>query len=56
MSRTATMVIATLAGAGYLAWIAAVEGWRAWVVFGLVLLVAGCAALAHWLMGRARGR
>ena len=45
------MVIATLAGAGYLAWIAAVEGWRAWVVVGLVLLVAGCAALAHWLMG-----
>jgi len=49
-----TLVLGLLAGPAYVAWIAGVEGRRIFVVAGLVLLVAGCAALAHWLMAMTR--
>ena len=31
-----------------------VEGRRVWVVGGLVVLIAGCAAIAHYLMSLTR--
>lgn len=49
-----TLVLGLLAGPVYLAWVAGIEGRRIWVVLGLVLLVAGCAALAHRLMAMTR--
>jgi hypothetical protein len=48
------LLFGLLSGPAYIAWIAGVEGGRIWVVLGLILLIAGCASLAHWLMGRAR--
>jgi len=48
------LLVSVLVGIGYLAWVTAIEGRRVWVVFGLILLIAGCAALAHWAMGRTR--
>jgi len=50
----AFLVISFLLGIAYLAWVAAVEGPRIWVVLGLILLIAACAALAHRLMARTR--
>lgn len=49
-----TLLLGLLAGPAYLAWVAGIEGRRIWVVLGLVLLVAGCATLAHWLMALTR--
>jgi hypothetical protein len=49
-----TLILGILAGPLYLAWVAGIEGRRIWVVLGLVLLVAGCAALAHRLMAMTR--
>lgn len=49
-----TLVVGLLAGPVYLAWVAGIEGRRIWVVLGLVLLVAGCAGLAHRLMAMTR--
>ena len=49
-----TLVLGLLAGPVYLAWIAGIEGRRIWVVLGLILLVAGCATLAHRLMAMTR--
>ena len=49
-----SLVLCILLGPAYIAWMAGVEGRRALVVAGLVLLMAGCAGLAHWLMGRTR--
>lgn len=49
-----TLILGLLAGPVYLAWVAGIEGRRIWVVLGLVLLVAGCAALAHRLMAMTR--
>ena len=49
-----TLVLGLLAGPVYLAWVAGIEGRRIWVVLGLVLLVAGCAGLAHRLMAMTR--
>lgn len=49
-----TLILGILAGPVYLAWVAGIEGRRIWVVLGLVLLVAGCAALAHRLMAMTR--
>jgi len=48
------LVFGLLAGPAYIAWIAGVEGGRIWVVLGLILLIAGSASLAHWLMGKTR--
>lgn len=49
-----SLILGLLAGPAYVAWIAGVEGNRIFVVLGLILLVAGCAGLAHWLMGMTR--
>lgn len=49
-----TLILGILAGPLYVAWIAGIEGRRIWVVVGLILLVAGCAALAHRLMAMTR--
>ncbi|HEV7514721.1 MAG TPA: hypothetical protein VGR07_00325 [Thermoanaerobaculia bacterium] len=48
------LAFSILLGVGYLLWVTAIEGWRVWVIVGLVALIAGCAALAHWAMGRTR--
>lgn len=49
-----SLILGLLAGPAYIAWVAGVEGHRIFVVLGLILLVAGCAGLAHWLMGMTR--
>lgn len=49
-----TLILGILAGPLYVAWIAGIEGRRIWVIVGLILLVAGCAALAHRLMAMTR--
>lgn len=49
-----TLILGILAGPLYLAWVAGIEGRRIWVVAGLVVLVAGFAALAHRLMAMTR--
>lgn len=49
-----TLVLGLLAGPVYLAWVAGIEGRKIWVVLGLILLVAGCATLAHRLMAMTR--
>jgi hypothetical protein len=48
------LAVSILLGIGYLFWVTAIEGWRVWVIVGLIALIAGCAALAHWAMGRTR--
>lgn len=49
-----SLILGLLAGPAYIAWVAGVEGHRIFVVLGLILLVAGCAGLAHWLMALTR--
>jgi hypothetical protein len=49
-----SLILGILAGPLYVAWIAGIEGRRIWVIVGLVVLVAGCAALAHRLMAMTR--
>ncbi|HYN20751.1 MAG TPA: hypothetical protein VE078_07320 [Thermoanaerobaculia bacterium] len=49
-----SLILGVLAGPLYVAWIAGVEGRRIWVIVGLIVLVAGCAALAHRLMAMTR--
>jgi hypothetical protein len=48
------LAVSILLGIGYLAWVTAIEGRRVWIVAGLVALIAACAAIAHWAMGRTR--
>jgi hypothetical protein len=48
------LAVSILLGLGYLYWMTAIEGWRVWVIVGLIALTAGCAALAHWAMERTR--
>ncbi len=48
------LAVSILLGLGYLYWMTAIEGWRVWVIVGLIALIAGCAALAHWAMERTR--
>jgi hypothetical protein len=48
------LAVSILLGIGYLLWVTAIEGWRVWVIVGLIALIVGCAALAHWAMGRTR--
>jgi hypothetical protein len=50
-----SLAICVLAGPAYVVWVAGIEGPKALVVAGLVVLVAACGALAHYWMGRARG-
>ncbi len=49
-----SLFLGLAAGPAYVAWIAGVEGSRIFVVLGLILMVAGFAGLAHWLMGLTR--
>jgi hypothetical protein len=49
-----SLILGVLAGPLYVAWIAGLEGRRIWVIVGLIVLVAGCAALAHRLMAMTR--
>jgi hypothetical protein len=48
------IAVSIVIGIAYLYWVTAIEGWRVWVIVGLMALTAGCAALAHWMMGRTR--
>jgi hypothetical protein len=50
------MVLAVLVGAAYVVWLAWVEGWRLWVVAGVMVLVALAGAAVHLAMGMARER
>lgn len=43
-----------LIGPAYVLWMTGVEGRRIWVVVGIILLIALCAAVAHRLMAMAR--
>ena len=49
-----SMVLAMLIGLGYLIWLAWAEGWRLWVVVGVMVGVAALGGLAHLAMGLAR--
>ncbi len=48
------VVFSLLLAVAYLYWMTAIEGWRVWVVVGLIALTAACAGLAHWAMERTR--
>jgi hypothetical protein len=48
------ILLVFLTGPAYLLWMTGVEGRRIWVVGGIVLLIAACAALAHRLMAMTR--
>ncbi|HEX7181986.1 MAG TPA: hypothetical protein VF756_09100 [Thermoanaerobaculia bacterium] len=48
------LLFGILSGPAYLVWVTGVEGTRVLVVTGIILLIAGCASLAHWLMGLTR--
>ena len=48
------LAVSVVLALGYLAWVTAIEGWRVWVIVGLIALIAGCASLAHWAMGKTR--
>lgn len=50
-----SLVVCILAGPAYVLWVAGIEGPKALVVLGLLVLVAACATIAHYWMGRARG-
>jgi hypothetical protein len=47
-------LVTLLIGPAYVLWMTGVEGRRIWVVVGILLLIALCAGLAHWLMGMTR--
>ena len=51
-----SMVLAMLLGLAYLGWLAWAEGWRLWVVFGVMVLVAALGGAVHMVMGMARQR
>jgi uncharacterized membrane protein len=51
-----SMSLAMLIGLAYLVWLAWAEGWRLWVVLGVMILVALIGAAAHVAMGLARSR
>ena len=48
------LVFSLLLAVAYLLWVTAIEGWRVWVVVGLIALTAACAGFAHWAMERTR--
>jgi len=50
------MTLAMLIGLGYLVWLAWAEGWRLWVVVGVMALIAAMGSVAHVAMGLARTR
>jgi uncharacterized membrane protein len=51
-----SMSLAMLIGLAYLVWLAWAEGWRLWVVIGVMILVALIGGVAHVAMGLARAR
>lgn len=51
-----SMTLAMLIGLAYVVWLAWAEGWRFWVVVGVLILVAALGGIAHMLMGMARER
>ncbi len=50
------MLLAVLIGLGYIVWLVWAEGWRLWVVIGVLGLVAVVGGAAHMAMGLARQR
>ena len=50
------MVLAILLGLGYIAWLVWAEGWRLWMVIGVMSLVGLVGGAAHFAMGLARQR
>lgn len=51
-----SMALAMLIGLAYLVWLAWAEGWRLWVVIGVMVLVGAIGSVAHVAMGLARAR
>lgn len=51
-----SMGLAMVIGLAYLIWLAWAEGWRLWVVIGVMVLVAVIGGAAHLAMGLARAR
>lgn len=51
-----SMALAMLIGLAYLVWLAWAEGWRLWVVIGVMVLVGAIGSVAHIAMGLARAR
>jgi hypothetical protein len=51
-----SMGLAMLIGFAYLVWLIWAEGWRLWVVIGVLALVAVIGSIAHVAMGLARAR
>lgn len=52
ISMTLTMLI----GLAYVVWLAWAEGWRLWVVVGVLILVATIGGIAHMVMAMVRDR
>ena len=48
------MLLSLLVGLAYVAWLAWAEGWRLWVVLGVMVLVALIGGVVHVAMGMAR--
>ncbi len=51
-----SMVLAVLIGLGYIIWLLWAEGWRLWVVLGVMTVVAAVGGAVHLAMGMARER
>ena len=50
------MILAVLIGLAYIVWLVWAEGWRLWVVIGVLSLVALVGGAVHFAMGLARQR
>jgi hypothetical protein len=50
------MILAVLIGLAYIVWLAWAEGWRLWVVLGVMSLVGLVGGAVHLAMGMARRR
>lgn len=51
-----SMILAILVGLAYVVWLAWAEGWRLWVVLGVMVLIAVIGGAVHLAMGLARAR
>ena len=47
-------LVTILIGPAYVLWMTGVEGKRIWIVVGVILLIALCAAIAHRLLAATR--
>jgi len=54
MRFVVSMILAILVGLAYVGWLAWVEGWRFWLVLGVMILVAVIGGAVHLAMGMAR--